>query len=398
MGKNGNLEKGGKTMKETTWPILYKHSSTGKIQQWRVYVKGKNLYTESGDKGGKLTTSKPTICEPKNVGRSNERSAEEQAITEAQSRFQKKVDEGYAENIEDSGAKHFEPMLAESYRDKETGDPEKWVQKEVWDKECKKFVQPKLDGLRAINKKKTLTSREGKHFVTCQHLLQDVMTLDGELYNHKFKHDFNAIVSMIKQQKPTEVDIAHAKKYAQMWVYDAPEIKGNFETRYKALEKFFNECKEPFMEGFVLVPTYEVKNEEELKEYHEKFKKLGYEGTILRVSEKKYENKRTRQLLKYKDFIDEEFLIVGYIEGKGGRKGTIGKFILQHDKNPDQTFKCNVKGKFDYLREVWKNRDYYIGKQATVQYFNRTPVKADGKGGDVPRFGYAIKLDRKSYE
>ena len=82
-----------------------------------------------------------------------------------------------------------------------------------------------------------------------------------------YKNDFNAIVSMIKQQKPTDEDIAHAKKYAQMWVYDAPGVKGDFETRYKALQKFFNECKEPFMKGFVLVPTFEVKNEEELKNY-----------------------------------------------------------------------------------------------------------------------------------
>ena len=397
MGNYGYFGKGGRKIMNKTWPILYKYSSTGKITQWRVYVKGKNLFTVDGYTGGKLKTSKPTICEVTNEGKKNERSAEEQALLQAASRFKKKKDEGYAENVEESGAKHFEPMLAESYRDVDTGKTEKWVQAAVWDKPCKKFAQPKLDGLRSINKDKQLTSREGKHFVTCPHLLQDIMILDGELYNHKFKNDFNAIVSMIKQQKPTDEDIAHAKKYAQMWVYDAPGVKGDFETRYKALQKFFNECKEPFMKGFVLVPTFEVKNEEELKEYHEKFKALGYEGTILRVSENEYENSRTRQLIKYKDFIDEEFLIVGSIEGKGGRKGTIGKFILQHDKNPEQTFKCNVKGNHDYLRQVWKDREKFVGKQATVQYFNRTPLKKDGTG-NVPRFGYIIKLDRKSYE
>lgn len=384
--------------KKKTWPILYKYTSKKKVQQWTVYVEGNNLYTEEGEKGGKLTTSKPTICEPKNVGKKNERSANEQAISEAESRFKEKLNKGYSLKLEESGAKYFEVMLAESYRDKSTGEPQKWVQKQVWDNPAKKFVQPKLDGLRSVNNEMKLSSREGKPFVTCPHLLQDKMILDGELYNHQFKDDFNAIVSMIKQQKPTEDDIAYARKWAQMWVYDAPGVKGNFEKRYEALKKFFDENKnEPFMRAFILVPTYEVKNEEELKEYHEKFKKLGYEGTILRVSDKNYENKRTRQLLKYKDFIDEEFLIVGHIEGKGGRKGTIGKFILQHDKDSGKTFKANVKGKFSYLKEVWKNRDSYIGKQATVQYFNRTPLKKDGSG-DIPRFGYVIKLDRKSYE
>ena len=128
-----------------------------------------------------------------------------------------------------------------------------------------------------------------------------------------------------------------------------------------------------------------------MDEYHEKFLEDGYEGSILRLDLGEYENKRSKQLLKKKDFIDEEFKIIDAEEGEGGRAGTIGFFIMQHDKNKDKTFKSNVKGDFDYLKDVWKNHKNYIGTMATVKYFNRTP-------DDIPRFPYIIKLNRNEYE
>ena len=128
-----------------------------------------------------------------------------------------------------------------------------------------------------------------------------------------------------------------------------------------------------------------------MEKYHEKFLEDGYEGSILRLDLGEYENKRSKQLLKKKDFVDEEFTIVGAEEGEGGRAGTIGYFIMAHDKIKDKTFKSNVKGDFEYLAEVWKDRKKYIGTKATVKYFNRTP-------DDVPRFPFVIKLNREEYE
>ena len=375
-----------------SWPILYKYTSKGQIQQWQIFVSDNTFYTEEGIKDGKLTKSLPTGCLSKNVGKVNQTSGHEQAMKEAQSKFQKKLDKGYSEKLGE-GIVYYEPMLAEDYYNKETGEPNDWVEELVWKSKVRKFVQPKLDGLRAINQKNTLESRGGKPFVTCPHLYQDEVILDGELYNHMFKDDFNAIVSMIKQSKPTEGDIAHARSLAQMWVYDLPSHPGTFWKRFEALTEWVGKRDESWFE---LVPTYEIETKEDLKNYHKRFKDEGYEGTILRL-DLPYENKRTTSLLKVKDFIDEEFEIVGYEEGKGGRIGTIGKFILKHDKDPKKTFKSNVKGKFPYLKQVWKDRETYIGKLATVQYFNRTPLQSNGKG-DVPRFGYVIKLDRHGYE
>jgi ATP-dependent DNA ligase len=372
------------------WPTLYTYNRAGKVQEWTIVAEDNTFYTIEGLKGGKLTTSKPTVCYAKNTGKKNETSASEQACKESAAKYQKKLDKGYG-LIPNKTKSFFEPMLAEAYRDKETGEKNKWVDKTVWDSGVRLFVQPKLDGLRCINNNCTLMSREGKPFVTCPHLYQNNAILDGELYNHKFRNDFNSIVSMIKGGDTSPENLEYTKKFAQMWVYDIPGPE-NFSERYQKLENFFIDNP---IHGFVLVPTKEIHSEAELIAAHKEYLAQGYEGTILRL-DKPYENNRTRSLLKYKDFIDEEFEIVGYEEGKGGRTGTIGKFILRHDKDKDKTFKSNVKGNFDYLRQIWAERESYIGKSATVEYFHRTPLK--GKKGDVPRFGTIIKIARETYE
>ena len=367
-------------MSKKSFPILFKYDTRGRVQQWQIHVKDDHFWTEEGIKGGAITTSAPTYCKAKNIGRANETTPQEQALAEAQSKWQKKVDKGYNEVLTDK-KKFFEPMLAH-----EVSKYEKLLFT------LPTFIQPKLDGLRCISQDNTLMSRNGKPYLACPHLHQDRFTLDGELYNHEFHDDFNKIVSLCKKQKPTAEELKESMQKVQFWAYDMPEIEGEFSERYKALEKAINELKKA--QGkcpYKLVPTYRVHNQADVEKYHEKFLEDGYEGSILRLDLGEYENKRSKQLLKKKDFVDEEFTIVGAEEGEGGRAGTIGYFIMAHDKIKDKTFKSNVKGDFEYLAEVWKDRKKYIGTKATVKYFNRTP-------DDVPRFPYIIKLNREEYE
>jgi DNA ligase-1 len=217
-------------------------------------------------------------------------------------------------------------------------------------------------------------------------LYQDETTLDGELYNHEYHDDFNKIVSLCKKQKPTGEELAEAKEKVQFWAYDYPEKKGKFSERFTALKSVVDKLGNS---SYKVVPTYEVKSEKELQDWHGKFLLEGYEGTIVRLDTTEYENKRSKSLLKYKDFIDEEFKIVGAEEGEGGRAGTIGYFIVELEDG--KTCKSNVKGNFDFLKQVWKDHKLYIGTMATIKYFNRTP---DG----ALRFPYVIKLNRAEYE
>ncbi len=369
------------------FPILYKYTQKGQVQQWQIIAEEDHFWTEEGIQGGIITRSKPTYCKPKNVGKANATDPVGQALNEAQAKWQKKVDGGYNEVLS-TEKKFFEPMLAKDYKEVEVD----WSNLKQ-----RKFVQPKLDGLRAISQNNTLMSRNGKPYLACPHLYQDEVILDGELYSHVFNDDFNKIVSLCKKQKPTDEELKESEMYVQMWIYDFPSHVGPFSERYEALKKWrmklptagAPEMIPPKMK-FQLVPTHEVKSEKELQDWHAVFLGQGFEGTILRIDGYNYENKRSKSLLKYKDFVDEEFEIVGAEEGSGGRTGTIGFFILKHDKE-DKTFKSNVKGDFKELRQIWQNHTKYIGTKATVKYFNRTP-------DDVPRFPYVIKLNRAEYE
>ena len=110
---------------------------------------------------------------------------------------------------------------------------------------------------------------------------------------------------------------------------------------------------------------------------------------IIRIDLSQYENKRSKQLLKKKDFYDGEFVIVDFEEGKGNRAGTAGNVILK--LNDGRTFGAGIKASHESVKEIWANKKSLIGKLATIKYFQETP---DG----IPRFGVAIQIDRNSYE
>lgn len=363
-------------MSKTNFPVLYKYTQRDQVQQWQITAVDDYFFTEEGIQGGTLTTSKPTYCKPKNVGRANATTPKEQAIAEAQAKWQKKVDGGYNEKLSKE-KKFFEPMLAH-----EISKYEKLLFT------VPTYIQPKLDGLRAISRDNTLMSRNGKPYLAAPHLYQNQFTFDGELYNHEFHDDFNKIVSLCKKQKPSGGELSESEEFVQFWTYDFPTHKGTFSERFEALTKAVRALGNP---SYKLVPTKQVKSVADIEKFHEEFLSKGYEGSILRLDLGDYENKRSKQLLKKKDFVDEEFKIIGAEEGEGGRAGTIGYFIMAHDKVKDKTFKSNVKGDFDFLADIWKDHKKYIGTEATVKYFNRTP-------DDIPRFPYIIKLNRKEYE
>jgi DNA ligase 1 len=353
---------------------LLKYTSKGQVQEWQIFVDGDKFYTIEGIEGGKLTTSLPTFCKPKNENKKNATSGEEQAILEATAKHQKKLDSHYNEVLTKERS-FFEPMLAHKMEDYE---------KLLFT--VPTFISPKLDGLRAINEKNTQMSRNGKEYVSTPHLNQNGWIFDGELYNKSFSNDFNEIVSLCKKTKPTAEDLDASKKHVEYHIYDLPDCKGKFSERYKKLLEFFEKNTNP---AFKLVEAIQVYSIDEIKKYHEQFLEEGYEGSMIRLDLGNYENKRSKQLLKYKNWMDEEFEITGSAEGEGGRVGTIGKFFVKLPNG--NTCKSNIKGNFDYLKDIWKNKDLYVGKMATIKFFGYTP---DG----ALRFPFVIKLNRQSYE
>lgn len=335
-------------MKFTT---LYKYTNADSVQEWTIVVEGNSYYTIEGIVNGKLTQSKPTVCQGKNIGRSNETTPEQQALQEAQSKWQKKKDKGYNEVLTKE-KKFFEPMLAH--------------EREKYEKllfTVPTYVQPKLDGVRCILKDGKLTTRNGKPIVSCPHLEEKGLFLDGELYNHDLKHDFDKIISLTRKTKPEPEDLEESKNLIKFYVYDQPGDTV-FVTRYANIFLPKSDTR------FELVPTYEVKTLEEIEVFHEQFLSLGYEGTMIRLDLGGYENKRSKQLLKYKSFQDDEFTILDVIEGEGNRSGMAGKLVCALPNGG--TVGVSMTGTQEFMTKVLADKSKIIGLQATVKYFGYT--------------------------
>jgi DNA ligase-1 len=239
-------------------------------------------------------------------------------------------------------------------------------------------------------------SRNGKPIISAPHIRESLsevfevypeLILDGELYADKFANDFNKIVSLVKKTKPTDADLKESKKNIQYWIYDLPDNDIQFGDRCDRLHDLF-ENYNAFNKHCVEVETTLCMSEDDVMDLYEEYVDAGFEGQMLRL-DKKYENKRSKSLMKHKSFIDEEFTILDIVEGEGNRTGTAGYFVFENE-NGDR-FKSNVKGTWEETAEMLKNKKKLIGKEATIKYFNRTP-------SGIPRFGYVINIDRASYE
>lgn len=362
---------------------IYKKTKTGATQEWTIEVVGNKYRTHSGQVGGAITTNEWTVVYGKNVGKANGTTDKEQCMKEAIAKRTKKLESGYFEDVNNIDTKqYFEPMLAakwEDYKDK--------IEYPI-------YSQPKLDGIRCIVTKDGMWSRNGKPIISAPHIresLNDVfkhypnLILDGELYADKFANDFNAIVSLVKKTKPTADDLKQSAKQIQYHVYDIPSVDGTFKERCIELDNLMLDFN---FDCVKLVETHIVKNEGEIDKWYGNYIERGYEGQMLRT-DGKYENKRSKNLLKHKSFIDEEFTIIDIVEGEGNRTGTAGYFVFETAEG--KPFKSNVKGTWEDTAKMLKDRKKLIGKEATVKYFNLTP---DG----IPRFPYVININRASYE
>lgn len=354
--------------------VLYKKTSKGQSQQWQIIVEGDSYYTIEGIVDGKLTTSLPTVCKPKNVGRANETTAEEQALKEAQSKYQKKLDAGYVEDVADIDNEAFtQPMTAKVY-----GDRKDRLTYPLWH-------QPKLDGMRCIVKKEGMFTRTGKPIISAPHIYEawesyfvanPDLIVDGELYNHEYHDDFNKIISLAKKMKPTSEDLKESREKLQLHVYDIVDEDSVFSERFARLKQMVEEIQS---DSICLTYTVAANNEEELDEQYADFVAQGYEGSIVRPDVPYQKRKKSDNLLKRKGFMDDEFTIIRIEEGAGNRAGTAARVFYDDGKGGE--FKSNVKGSFEFMAQLLKDREELIGKKATVRFLNYTP---DG----VPRCGF----------
>ena len=271
--------------------------------------------------------------------------------------------------------KDFKPMLAQVYHQQQPID---------WNQPV--YMQPKLDGVRCIFTSKGAFSRNGKRFMNVEHIelkLQDLfkrmpyLRLDGELYNHDLKDDFEKIISLVRKQKPTDEDRLEALNMVQYHVYDTwfddpsniTGFKWDYKTRFKWIRENVTHISGYRGDMIQVIKTHNCVTPAMVKVFHQKFLDEGYEGSIVRLNAL-YEHKRSKTLMKVKDFHDAEATIINWVEGKGKRIGTIGKFIAK-DADGNE-FGMPVMDKFKKLQNNFKEMQKWVGKIATFTYFERT--------------------------
>lgn len=370
--------------------ILYSKTSTGDIQMWSCSIAGNKIFVEYGLIDGKKQESVKVIKEGKNIGKSNETTPEEQAQIKYNSMVNDKIRKGYFHTLEEAEENlYLSPMLAKKWEDHK----HKFLSMD------KPFiVEAKIDGVRCLSiyNPKTgaikLQSRGNKEY-DIPHIkdqlnilynklgvLNENVILDGELFISE--ENFETIASAVKKIGPNTGRVIYI-------LYDVI-LLDDLDMKCKDRKDFLDRIKKhqmsykyaSQMKDIHLVKTDLAYNEadvEDLIDYYVSEK--GMEGAIIRHPDGKYKiDGRSDQLLKYKKFVDEEFLVVDINAG-------VDKFenvgIFTCETKDGIRFKATPDGTQKQREKYLTNKKDYIGQYVTVRYFELT---LDG----IPRFPVAV--------
>ncbi len=345
---------------------LYKLNTNGSTQVWSIYCNDTSYWSVASKLNGKEITNEPTMVKAK-----GKNTVAEQVIADVESKIRKKRDKKYVDDVKDihkadENLIGYTAMLAHKYRDH--------GHKIVFP--C--VMQRKLNGIRCLSTKDGFFSRGRKQFSSCQHIQDELKPffkkypnarLDGELYTHEYKEEFEMICHSVKKtaEKATENDLELQKKM-QYHVYDAPRLNGlkeedPFIDRQKMIAQELKDLK-----YIVVVETlYNIINDEDVEEQKENWiKEEGYEGAIIRNTNMPYEYKRSYNLLKLKNFDDSEFEIIGIKEGIGNYSGCVGSFTLKMEGNEE--FDAKLDGSRKRLKYLFEHQEEAMGKMATIKH------------------------------
>ena len=377
---------------EVPFPVLYKRGVKGEVRVWSMEL-GHNESdgiaahrVVSGILDGALTKSGWTFTEAKNTGKKNATTPYTQAVSEVNNLYQIKQERGYFADIGNIDKVEFtKPMLAQDWdKRKAKVDVTKGV-----------YAQPKLDGIRCIARADGLWTRTGKPITSCPHIVRALATffednpdveLDGELYNHDLREDFNTITSVVRKETPDEAELQKAYELIQYHIYDIVDSSQHFAGRKESLKWAFEHLfKEEYC--LYLVPTEYVVAYEPLDTLYARWMEEGYEGQMIRL-DTPYEHKRSNNLMKRKDFTTEEFPVLDMESGNGNWAGAIKRFIIQLPNG--LTCEAVPRGSYEKLAALLASSK--CPTWATVRHFGYTP---DGKlrFPIVVDYGYGARVD-----
>lgn len=347
---------------------LYKTDANDQIRVWSIIAEGNVLIMQHGILNGATQTATEVI-ETNQSGRGIDR----QVALAKQSRINKQRDKGYCDTVEEAldskglnASKLLKPMLAQKFRDVKNIDYAN----------C--FVQYKYNGHRCLvtkqNGKLIAYSRNGKPITSIAHILKDLLwlpegyTLDGELYVHGLA--LQTISSLVRKNQPDSKKLVYV-------IYDLVMFDVNYSQRNGWIRA--NVLAEAKTSGvLVLAPTFAyAESKMPLKDRLAESISNGYEGLILRHGNTGYEvGKRSQSLVKVKMVLDAEFCITGIHQSADGWAIFECCIVPNLDawcKEFDHpTFKVSAMGTMQDKHNAWTNRNDFIGKMLTVEFFEWT--------------------------
>lgn len=353
---------------------LFGTEKSGKTKIWSASVYRNDDGTaysliSFGQEDGKMQETRREYQSGKNIGKKNETTPVQQCMSETERKWRDKMEkEGYRTNRDDDEkdvSDTIYPMLAQTY------DPTSSVKK----KKTINFpcaVQPKIDGLRCLmyfrDGHVVCQSRTGGTFQSVNHiaavlhpLLQQHTdwAIDGELYTHNYP--FEELAGLIKKVKLKPEDLEKLS-LVQYHVYDAvclsqPQL--TFAQRWSWIQTHL-----PQHATIVRVLTQTVNSLTDFRATFAHYVADGWEGIMLRNHDGEYaQNFRSHDLQKYKEFMEEEFPIVGWKEGEGRDAGTV---IWLCENRECVQFAVRPRGSLEQRRDWLQKAPTLIGKNLTV--------------------------------
>lgn len=331
-----------------------------------------------------------SICTDRiEVNLSSNETITEKALQEARKLYKLKYNEGY------QPAGSTTPPLIKAMKGYE------YKQKSI--KSWPVYTQPKLHGIRMLcqdmgHQSMALRSWLNNPYTHLTHIEQELKeffpylprycTLDGELYNHNMK--FTLLTSAVKTVKTIHPQLSNV----QYWIFDInyedPE-GAPFEKRCSLLINAFRKYiqdRSPIgsqddvsvlPKSFIIVPSQIASNHETILKQHDEYVAVGYEGIMIKktsngciagskqYNDSLYKSGKCSNILKYKQFRDEEAIIIGLSKLTEGTDYSQNNTIF-NVMNHNGTFPIQIRGYSDQLKFWFENPQSIIGKEVTIRY------------------------------
>jgi len=195
------------------------------------------------------------------------------------------------------------------------------------------YALPKLNGLRVCFRDGGLFSYDNKRYSekVVPHLYKVLSrvyriygrALDGELYRHGWPLQRINAAGAVNRKSPGEE--SHLLKF---YVFDVVSSE-HFLKRYRMYRNIVSSLQSEHVRS---VQSIRIETEEEANSVYRNFIKRGYEGAIYRINDCQYEFGRQWHVLKRKDWLDDEFKVIGLneeIDKNGKPKGRMGALVCK---------------------------------------------------------------------